>query len=141
MDKFIDKNEVDMKKRTIARSMFYNAKPDIFYKAKMLRNNMTKEESLLWSRLCNSQLGVRFKPQHPIDKFIVDFYCHSSKLAIEIDGENHAYQKEYDQGRDAEIEKFGIKILRFSNADVNNNIEQVIRNICVKLNLSNINNI
>mgnify|MGYP006298791947 CR=1 FL=1 len=87
-----------MKKRSVERSMFYNARPEIFQRAKMLRKNMTVTEKLLWEKLRNKQLGVRFKPQHPIGRFIVDFYCHQSKLVVEVDGEIHDQQKEYDIG-------------------------------------------
>ena len=122
-----------MKKRTIERTMFYNASPDIFRNAEDLRNNMTEAEEILWERLRKKQLGVRFKAQHPIERFIADFYCHQSKLVIEVDGEIHKYQKEYDDGREAEIEKYEIKILRFTNSEVINDIETVIEKI--KMNL------
>ena len=122
-----------MKKRTIERNMFYNASPDIFRNAEDLRNNMTEAEEILWERLRKKQLGVRFKAQHPIERFIADFYCHQSKLVIEVDGEIHKYQKEYDDGREAEIEKYEIKILRFTNSEVINDIETVIEKI--KMNL------
>ena len=122
-----------MKKKTIERSMFYNASPEIFRRAEELRKNMTGAEKVLWGKLQKSQLGVRFKAQHPIERFIVDYYCHKAKLVIEIDGEIHKFQKEYDLGREAELEKYGIKILRFSNDEVIQNIDLVIEKI--KLNL------
>jgi very-short-patch-repair endonuclease len=67
-------------------SMFYRAKNNTFEKANELRNNMTEAEKTIWERLNKSQLGVRFKAQHPIDIFIADFYCHRCKLVIEVDG-------------------------------------------------------
>ena len=69
-------------------------------------------------------LGLRFKPQHPIDIFIADFYCHPLKLVIEIDGGIHKSvdQREYDIGREAELEYWGIKVIRFTNEEVENNI-------------------
>ena len=115
--------------RTPQPSMFYNAKPDIFEKAKALRENMTDAELQLWSRINNNQLGVRFKPQHPIDIFIVDFYCHQHKLVIEIDGDVHKFQQEYDMGRTAELERFDLKVIRFTNDEVINNIDKVINKI------------
>ena len=60
--------------RTPQIPMFYGAKVDVFEKARLLRENMTIAEKLLWERLNKNQLGVRFKPQHPVDIFIVDFY-------------------------------------------------------------------
>jgi len=119
-------------------SMFYNAKPHIFEKAKMLRKNMTEAELKLWERLKGKQmLGLRFRPQHPIDMFIADFYCHPVKLVIEIDGGIHqsTYQKEYDFGREGELENWGIQVIRFTNEEIENNINQVIKQIkqtCIK---------
>lgn len=118
-----------MKKRIIEREMFYNASPKIFRTAEELRNNMTEVETFLWEKLKRNQLGVRFKAQHPIERFIVDFYCHQAKLVIEIDGEIHKFQQEYDFGREAEIEKYGIKIIRFSNEQVLNNLDEIIYTI------------
>jgi very-short-patch-repair endonuclease len=122
-----------MKKRTVVRTMFYNASPEIFRRAEELRNNMTETEQVLWEKIQKSQLGVRFKAQHPIERFIADFYCHKAKLVIEIDGKIHDFQKEYDSGREAELEKYGLKIIRFTNDEVLNNIDWVIEKI--KLNL------
>jgi len=122
-----------MKKQSIEKSMFFNASPEIFRKAEYLRNNMTEAEKLLWNRLRKTQLGVRFKAQQPVNQFIVDFYCHKAKLAIEVDGDNHKYNQEYDQGREAEIKKFEVKIIRFTNKeifeDLNNVIEKIRLNI------------
>ncbi|MFP4019804.1 MAG: endonuclease domain-containing protein [Bacteroidales bacterium] len=118
-----------MKKRSIERSMFYKAKPNIFRKAEELRNNMTEAEKLLWKRLSKKQLGVRFKAQHPIEQFIADFYCHSAKLVIELDGEIHNHQKEYDIGREAEMEKYDIRIIRFKNHEVFEDIDGVVERI------------
>ncbi len=94
---------------------------------------MTEAEKILWEKLRKKQLGVRFKAQHPIERFIVDFYCHQSKLVVELDGEIHKFQKEYDLGREAELEKYGIKIIRFTNDDVISNIDRVVAKI--KMNL------
>jgi very-short-patch-repair endonuclease len=118
-----------MKKQTIENSMFFNASPEIYRKAEYLRKNMTEAEKLLWDRLRKTQLGVRFKAQHPIDQFIVDFYCHKAKLVIEVDGDNHRYNQEYDEGREAEIKKFGIKIIRFTNNEIFEDLNNVIKKI------------
>ena len=113
--------------------MFYGASSDLFAKAKFLRDNMTDAEKLLWLRLKQNQLLFRFKPQHPVDIFIVDFYCHSLKLAIEVDGVIHDYQKEYDSARSNELNNNGITVMRFLNSDVANNIETVINAIKSKI--------
>jgi very-short-patch-repair endonuclease len=120
-------------------SMFYNAKTHIFEKAKMLRRTMTESEQKLWEELKGKKmLGLRFRPQHPIDIFIADFYCHSLKLVVEVDGGIHKSieQKEYDFGREGELENWGLKVIRFTNEEIENNITQVrkeIERMCIKL--------
>ena len=119
--------------RTPQPDMFYGAKRDIFQKASVLRENMTVVEKLLWSRLNSSQLGVRFKRQHPIDIFIADFYCHQFKLVIEVDGEYHKEQLDYDEGRTAELENLGITVIRFTNDEVMDDIDRVVEEVKNKL--------
>ena len=113
-------------------SMFYNAKPHIFEKAKMLRTNMTEAEQKLWAKLRGKKvLGLRFRPQHPIDIFIADFYCHVIKLVIEIDGGIHQSksQKEYDFGREGELENWGLEVIRFTNKEIENEMNRVLEDI------------
>jgi very-short-patch-repair endonuclease len=110
------------------RKMFFGAKAHIFQFAKKLRDNMTDAETKLWGELKKNQiLGFRFRSQHPIDIFIVDFYCHPLKLVIEVDGGIHLSKEhsEYDCSRTEELEKFGIKVIRFTNEQVFNHIEEV----------------
>ena len=110
--------------------MYYGARPVTFESAKILRKNMTLHEKLLWEKLKHNQIcGARFRSQHPIDFFIVDFYCHAARLVIEVDGMHHSEQKDYDDGRSAEMEKYFIKVIRFSNSEVENNIEDVVNEI------------
>ena len=79
-----------MKRRIIERHMFFGAKKNIFLKAVELRNNMTMAESVLWEELRNRKnFRYKWRRQHPVDIFIVDFYCHRYKLVIEVDGEIH----------------------------------------------------
>lgn len=104
--------------RVIPRNMFYSASKNTFEKARLLRNNMTEAEKILWDKLKDRKIfKTRFRRQHPISIFIVDFYCHELKLVIEIDGGIHLNNEvaEHDEGREYDIEKFGIKILRFTN--------------------------
>jgi very-short-patch-repair endonuclease len=115
--------------RTELPDMFYGAKRTIFQNACELRKSMTHAEKLLWERLNKNQLGVRFKAQHPIDIFIVDFYCHKHRLVVEVDGEIHLLQKEYDEGRTAELERFDLKLIRFTNDEVENDIDRVVEKI------------
>lgn len=115
--------------RTDLPDMFYGANRSIFQCAEILRKNMTAAERILWGQLNKNQLGVRFKAQQPIDIFIADFYCHKFKLVIEIDGEIHETQKEYDEGRTAVLEKLGLTVIRFLNYDIQNNLNEVVETI------------
>ncbi len=91
---------------------------------------MTSAERILWERLRNKQvLNLRFRRQHPIDIFIADFYCHQVRLVIEVDGKIHESQKEYDIGRSAELERYYIKVIRFTNEEGEYDIENVIEKI------------
>ena len=122
-----------MKQKPI--DMFYGASPAIFEKARVLRENLTDSEKLLWKKLSNNRLGFRFKSQHPIGIYIADFYCHKLKLVIEVDGEIHNSldSKEYDANRDRTLREFGITILRFTNAEVVKEMENVLKVIFAHL--------
>ena len=88
--------------------------------AQSLRRNMTKEERRLWYDFLK-QSGYSIKRQHVIGKFIVDFYCPEAKTVIELDGSQH-FEKEgltSDMIRDEYLKTLGIKVLRYSNTDVN----------------------
>jgi very-short-patch-repair endonuclease len=121
-----------MRSRVIERNMFYGARSSIFIKAKELRKHMTDAEELLWNELKHRKLfKSKFRRQHPIDIFIVDFYCHELKLVIEVDGEIHLEKEvaEYDDGRTFDLEKHGIRILRFTNERVFKDLSGVINEI------------
>ena len=110
--------------------MYFRAKPGTLETARILRKRMTNSEILLWEKLKGKQiLGLKFRSQHPIDIFIADFYCHKARLVVEIDGEIHEGQIEYDDGREAEIEKYDIKVIRFTNDEVINDIDRVVNKI------------
>ena len=97
-----------------------------------LRNNLTPAEAFLWIQLQKSQLeGRKFRRQHSIGNYIVDFYCPSEQLAIELDGDGHfnATAEEYDKERDLFIAQFGILVLRFENKQVFDNLEAVFEEI------------
>jgi len=110
--------------------MYYTAKPEVIEAAKILRKRMTYSEELLWEKLNKKQIcGLRFRRQHPIDIFIADFYCHKVRLVVEIDSEIHNRRKDYDIGRTAEMERYDIKVIRFTNYQITNNIAEVIKSI------------
>jgi len=104
---------------------------EIFQIAERLRRDMTDIEKIIWERVCKSQLGVRIRRQHPVWKFIADFYCHEVKLVIEIDGGIHlrSENKEYDISRDIILKEFKIEILHFTNDEVMNEPNHVIEKI------------
>lgn len=117
------------KSRTQDDYLHLGAKGKQFTDARFMRKNPTKPEQVLWNALKNSQLkGYKFRRQHPLDQFIVDFYCHEAKLVVEVDGGYHetSEQKEKDEGRTFELEKFGIRTVRFSNDEVLNDLKSVL---------------
>jgi very-short-patch-repair endonuclease len=119
-----------MKDVSVEYPMYFGATPDIFKKAKELRRYETEAEKRLWAMLCRNQmLGLQFRRQHPINKFIVDFYCVKIKLVIEVDGSIHEIpeNKAYDIGRSQILNDFGITVLRFSNNHIINDIENVLK--------------
>jgi very-short-patch-repair endonuclease len=118
--------------RGYKENLTWAAKPGIFRNAKELRKSMTEAEEMLWKQIRNNKLkGLKFRRQHPLDIFIADFYCHERKLILELDGGIHdtPEQMEYDEGRTAELEEKGFKILRFKNDEVLNDINQVLEKI------------
>jgi len=103
---------------------------------RIMRHHPTGAEKKLWSHLRNRQvMGAKFRRQHAVGHFIIDFYCHETRLAIEVDGENHAqeYQAEYDNIRTMELESCGVRVLRFWNSEVLNNIGGVLDTILAAL--------
>jgi very-short-patch-repair endonuclease len=113
-------------------SMFYGASKEIRERAKKLRKNSTKAEELLWEVLRNEKLsGLKFRRQHPVENYIVDFYCHSQKLAIEVDGPVHDYEwsEEYDIKREQVLKSLDIKVIRFKNEEVLKDLNFVINKI------------
>jgi len=103
----------------------------LFDRRKELRNKSTPEEILLWLKLKNSQAGFKFRRQHSIGGYIVDFYCPAKKLVVEIDGPQHFKKenKEYDKIRSDYLEGLDIKVLRFTNKEVATETEKVMRKI------------
>lgn len=97
--------------------------PQYTAKRQTLRNNPTQPEQTLWAVLRGKQLGVKFRRQHGIGHYIVDFYCPQCQLVIEVDGDSHysTEGKSHDQARDAYMVSLGLKVLRFTNAEVMQN--------------------
>ncbi len=110
--------------------------PKLTKMARTLRKNMTKEECKLWFEFLQP-LPMVVKRQRVIGNYIVDFYCPAAKLVIEVDGSQHYEEqgKAKDQQRDDCLEELGLKVLRYSNYDVNNSFEAVCDDILRNLEL------
>ena len=109
--------------------MHLNASPLIFMYADALRKRETEAEKIMWSRLRKKQVeGEKFRRQHPFKKFVGDFYCYKLRLLIEIDGDYHLTPEQifYDGDRSEILEIDNIQVLRFTNDDVLNSLENVI---------------
>ena len=116
--------------------MWKGAPSDSFTKAQFLRRNETKAEKLLWEKLRNNQLeGLKFRRQHPVNIYIADFYCHKFKLIIELDGDYHNQeeQKHKDEVRTEVLRLNDLKIIRFKNEEVEQDINQVLTTIKNKI--------
>ena len=99
-------------------------------RAKQLRTRMTPAEKILWQHLRNNRLnGLHFRRQQIIDGFIVDFYCHAVKVIIEVDGDVHQQQREYDGERDRYFQSNGLTILRVTNEAVCDRLDDVLSQI------------
>ena len=114
----------------MTRESLYNRK--LKNLARHLRKNMTDAERLLWSRIRKKQLGgYQFYRQRPLGKYIVDFYCPAARLVVEVDGGQHFFQNSrvHDAERDRFFKRHGIRVLRFTNLQVLNEIENVLDTI------------
>ena len=102
-------------------------------RAKELRRNQTPEEKILWQALRRNQLeGRHFRRQQVIDGFIVDFYCHSVGLVVELDGGIHDQQSDYDRERDEVLARRGIRVFRIRNAEIRRDLSAVLEKIAVE---------
>jgi len=109
-----------------------NSLPSTYEKARDLRKVQTKAEVKLWQALRNEKVcNLKFRRQHAFDDYILDFYCHKMKLAIEVDGEvyNEPEVAAYDTIRTTNLNEQGITVLRFTNEEVEKNLKQVIKKI------------
>jgi cyclase len=115
--------------------MFEGASHVIFTNAKHLLKNMTDAETVLWGHLRKGINDFKIRRQHPIGLYIADFYCHKSKLIIEVDGSIHDEPeiKEADDARQKELERWGYTIIRFTNQEVTEKTEEVIKIITDKV--------
>ena len=113
-------------------SFHKGALPRLFHLARENRKAPTDAEQIMWHHLRSRKLaGFKFRRQHPLYDFIVDFYCHDGKLVVEIDGDVHlsSNEKEYDEDRTHILNEFGLSVLRFTNIEVIENVDDVLKKI------------
>ena len=118
------------------RNLHLGARSQLFTLARHLRQNETQAEKVLWQEIRNKKLnGSKFRRQHPIGKFIVDFYCHKEKLIIEVDGSIHDDKviKNFDEWREGALVNMGFNVLRFRNSEILEQIEEVKKKILCEL--------
>lgn len=103
--------------------------------AKYLRKHQTPYEKILWRELRGNKLGYKFRRQFPIDGYILDFFCYAKLIAIELDGMQHSLPQtsEHDRVRTLYLKRYSIKVLRFTNEEIFQNLEKVIAQIKVEL--------
>ena len=111
--------------------MFFGADKLLFAQAAALRKQQTFAEEILWDYLRTKPLGLKFRRQHPFASYILDFYCHRLKLAIEVDGSIHQKEdvKENDEIRQRQLEEEGLSFIRFTNDQIILRLEGVIQQI------------
>jgi very-short-patch-repair endonuclease len=104
--------------------------------ARSLRKQPTKSEEILWAQLRGSRFhGAKFRRQVPMDRYVADFYCHAAKLVVELDGNQHQWFANCDAGRTEVIENGGVRVLRFTNAEVCDDLDSVLARIQAELRL------
>jgi very-short-patch-repair endonuclease len=105
--------------------------PPILLRSRELRQPLTPAEAVLWRHLRNRKLAYKFRRQHQIDRFIIDFYCAEARVCIEIDGSQHfePEQEEYDMVRTTFLEELGYEVIRFTNHDVRSDLNAVVDEI------------
>ena len=100
--------------------------PELIRRATELRKRMTPEERIIWQVLRGNRLEAHFRRQQTLPPYIVDFYCHATRLVVELDGSPHREQQGYDKMRDEYFRRCGIRVLRVSNGLVRNDLAAVI---------------
>ena len=103
--------------------------PTIIANAQHLRQERSPAEAKLWAQLRDQQTGFKFRYQHPIHRYVVDFCCLPARLIVEVDGDSHAEQEWYDSARTLWLEQRGWQVLRFTNVEVYESLEGVVEAI------------
>lgn len=111
--------------------MHDGATPKVFRNAARLRANMTEAETKLWDYLKTKPMNFKFRRQHPLAGYVLDFYCHKLRVSIELDGGYHFTKKQRakDAERTSYLNKVGIREIRFQNDEISNNFESTVQKI------------
>jgi very-short-patch-repair endonuclease len=105
--------------------------------ARRLRKSSTRAEDMLWERMRGSRLaGAKFRRQVPIDRYVVDFFCHAAGSVIEIDSRQHAVFDAYDEDRTRALEAASAHVIRITNDEVCNDLESVLQRVVAELRLT-----
>ena len=115
----------------LGNPIYFGTDPEILKLARENRSHLTPAERKLWTHLRKSILGIKFRRQHPVSRFIADFYSHQAKLVIEIDGGYHddLDQEKSDQRRQWALEDMGLMVIRFRNEEIEMDVEEVLETI------------
>ncbi|HTE32798.1 MAG TPA: endonuclease domain-containing protein [Chryseolinea sp.] len=114
------------------KELHFGASPKLFQYARINRRPLTPSERKLWNCIRSGRLkGFKFRRQHPVADYIVDFFCLQCKLALEIDGGYHRdlEQIKYDNDRNRVLAEFGIRTIRFTNTEIDEDLPMVVREI------------
>src|SRR6476660_2982130 len=108
-------------------------KNETVLRARALRRDMTLPEGLLWRVLRERPNGFKFRRQHPLGRYVADFYCASARLVIEVDGQSHSMgsQPQHDARRNEWMVGRGVRVIRFAAADVMNDLNAVVTVIAI----------
>ena len=105
--------------------------------APALRKHPTRTEDILWAQLRGSRFeGAKFRRQVPVDRYVLDFYCHAAKLAIELDGKQHEWFADYDETRSDVLQRLGVRVVRFANEQVRDELDSGLARIRAELRLT-----
>ncbi len=117
------------------KKLYIPYNPKLVEIARENRKKPTQAEKKMWFGVLKSKQfeNYKFLRQKPLDNFIADFYCAELMLVIEIDGDSHIRQKEYDILRSEKLEAYGIKVVRYTNSDITSSIEGVYRDLKEKI--------
>jgi very-short-patch-repair endonuclease len=103
---------------------------EMLERAKELRREMTPAEKILWKKIKANKLnGLHFRRQQVVHGYYPDFYCHQHELIVEVDGDIHEFQQEYDVEREEYLKSLGFRIIRFTNEEIQKDLKGVLQKI------------